>query len=362
MSLFDFCSVNPIIPWLLPFLLGLTLGYLLWSKYKSMVDHAERSNADLRANLDAALADNQYLRQSKETLDADLNHVKSKLRSIETSLSDTAAQLGTKVGVTVESKSQKPHTLDATLEKKSEDTHKLSATSSLVSKEEAIDSASSEFNSKGSLVTLDIENQSTNMPTTSLVSSNHLQVLESIGPKVEEILNSHGIHDFDQLSQQTPQKLRDILDTYGTKYRMIDPEPWIKQSKLAHAQDWDGLVVAQREQYKLKNPKVNHLVDTKIEKHFMKLGILKKYTQDDLKAVEGIGPKIEQLLHADGIKTWAQLANASVDRLKAILTKAGPRYMLADPMTWPRQAALANEGQWAALDDLQKALNGGKEK
>ena len=50
--------------------------------------------------------------------------------------------------------------------------------------------------------------------------------------------------------------------------------------------------------------------DSKLEKIMIKLGLIKKWKQDDLKAVEGIGPKIAGLLMDSGIKTWKQLANA----------------------------------------------------
>ncbi len=86
-----------------------------------------------------------------------------------------------------------------------------------------------------------------------------------------------------------------------------------------------------------------------------------KYKHDDLKIVEGIGPKIEGLLHDAGIKTWKALSKAAVDRLKEILDAAGPNYQIHDPGTWPQQAALAESGDWDGLKKLQDELDGGKE-
>jgi len=80
----------------------------------------------------------------------------------------------------------------------------------------------------------------------------------------------------------------------------------------------------------------------------------------DLKVVEGIGPKIEELLHNDGIKTWADLAAASTDRLQNILTEAGPRFKMHDPKTWAEQAAMARDGKWNELTEYQDFLVGGK--
>lgn len=83
---------------------------------------------------------------------------------------------------------------------------------------------------------------------------------------------------------------------------------------------------------------------------------------DDLKIVEGIGPKIETLLKEGGISTWAELAAASEERLKEILDAAGPRYQIHDPSTWPAQAKFAAEGKWDELKEYQEVLIGGRDK
>jgi predicted flap endonuclease-1-like 5' DNA nuclease len=87
----------------------------------------------------------------------------------------------------------------------------------------------------------------------------------------------------------------------------------------------------------------------------------KSYKQDDLKIIEGIGPKIEELFKTSGILTWKALGETSVDRLREILSKAGERYNVHDPNTWPRQSKLAYEGKWQELKDWQNTLEGGRE-
>lgn len=86
----------------------------------------------------------------------------------------------------------------------------------------------------------------------------------------------------------------------------------------------------------------------------------KKQKLDDLKLVEGIGPKIEKLLKDDGIDTWRKLSNANVEDIQAILDKAGKRYQLADPGTWPKQAEMCADGRWDDLKEYQGFLKGGK--
>ena len=67
--------------------------------------------------------------------------------------------------------------------------------------------------------------------------------------------------------------------------------------------------------------------------------------------------KIEELLNNAGIQTYGQLADSDVDQLKQILTNAGTRYKLADPISWPGQAKLAVAGDWDSLDALQDQLS-----
>jgi predicted flap endonuclease-1-like 5' DNA nuclease len=82
---------------------------------------------------------------------------------------------------------------------------------------------------------------------------------------------------------------------------------------------------------------------------------------DDLKRVEGIGPKIARVLEEAGIRSFSGLAETEVERLRSILEEEDPRLSrLADPSTWPQQAALAASGDWDALAALQAQLKGGR--
>ncbi len=81
---------------------------------------------------------------------------------------------------------------------------------------------------------------------------------------------------------------------------------------------------------------------------------------DDLVIIEGIGPKIAELLNAAGITTFAQLAAQKPAAIKSILEAAGKRYQMHEPATWPKQAALARDGKTAELTKLQGELKAGK--
>lgn len=82
--------------------------------------------------------------------------------------------------------------------------------------------------------------------------------------------------------------------------------------------------------------------------------------RDDLTVIEGIGPKIQELLYQYGIRTYRQLASTDVTRIKEILRSAGPQLAMHDPGTWTAQALLAANDQWENLKAYQDYLSAGK--
>ncbi len=88
---------------------------------------------------------------------------------------------------------------------------------------------------------------------------------------------------------------------------------------------------------------------------------LAKLGMDDLKVVEGIGPKIDELLVADGITTWHQLSTTPVERIQSILDAGGSGFRIANPSTWARQAGLLASARWAEFKTLTDELTAGRE-
>ncbi len=80
---------------------------------------------------------------------------------------------------------------------------------------------------------------------------------------------------------------------------------------------------------------------------------------DDLRRIEGIGPKMAAALNAAGILTFAQLAEAGEDTLRAAIEAAGMRFA-PSMSSWAEQAQLAAQGDWAGLEALQASLTGGR--
>ncbi|PIF61641.1 50S ribosomal protein L21 [Flavobacterium sp. 11] len=81
---------------------------------------------------------------------------------------------------------------------------------------------------------------------------------------------------------------------------------------------------------------------------------------DDLKIIEGVGPKAAEALVEAGITTFSKLAKTSADAVKAILEASESKLSHLDPTTWAQQAQLAADGKMDELKKLQDELNGGK--
>lgn len=87
----------------------------------------------------------------------------------------------------------------------------------------------------------------------------------------------------------------------------------------------------------------------------------KKAAGDDLKLIEGIGPKAAEALKAAGMSTFADLAAATPEKLKEILDASEGSFNAMDTTTWPEQAQLAADGKMDELQALQDRLKGGRE-
>jgi len=290
-TLFSICDLGlwqVILSWLLPFLLGILLGWFLWAKYKKQFKLAANDCDDL---------------------EDEINKLKDKLAACE-------------------SKTTKKKT-ESKLSIKQEDT-------------------------KQELLAFGI-------PTSKFMalSNDNLQIIEGVGPKMSEYLHSNGINSWETLATYDEHYLKNLLGKEGNKYRIIDPNSWPAQANLASKGEWEKLIDLQKSLVAGKK-KVGSATDSKIEKIMTKLGILKKWKKDDLKAIEGIGPKIEKLLLGSGIDTWEKLSQSEINDLVNILSDAGKKFQLADPGSWPKQAKLAALGHWNELETLQDSLKGGR--
>ena len=79
---------------------------------------------------------------------------------------------------------------------------------------------------------------------------------------------------------------------------------------------------------------------------------------DDLKMLEGIGPKVAKILNDAGINSFTDLANADAAEVDKVLDANGLQMM--DSAGWIEQAKLAAAGDMKGLARLQDELKGGR--
>jgi len=162
-----------------------------------------------------------------------------------------------------------------------------------------------------------------------------LTVIKGIGNFIEQKLNGLGIFTYKQISQLDEELVEQV--TAGIEFfpGRIERDDWVGQA--------------------------TRLLDIKKNDP----DILKKSIYpdnvEDLKIIEGIGPKLEKLLKDAGITNWNDLAKSDVKHLKEILIKGGSKYRIHDPSTWPMQAQMAADWKWTELKDYQDYLVGGRE-
>ena len=142
-----------------------------------------------------------------------------------------------------------------------------------------------------------------------------------------------------------------------------DSENWkVKYDELSHKH---SLLEEQANIYKTENRKILDEIErckAEIEKckDEAKLGFAtvqespkEPAVKDSLRKVEGIGPKIEQMLYDAGVYTWDALSKTEVSFIQDVLDKGGPAYKVHNPASWPFQAKLATEGKWEELKKWQ---------
>ena len=68
-----------------------------------------------------------------------------------------------------------------------------------------------------------------------------LTLIEGIGPAISRVLNEAGIVTFAQLAGAAADRLREILDAAGPRFRIAQPASWPQQARLAAEERWDAL-------------------------------------------------------------------------------------------------------------------------
>lgn len=302
------------------FLLGIWLGWILWNRYKQEAERLRLDNQSLKVTSEAFMTELSELKLKYNALEADNSNMSTQALSLNrnnANMRDRISQLEVELLETQSRNRQVETELSLSQNPDIQVVDDIPL--------EVVDPAQSMAAQEPDLVAPDV---AVNPPA----------------PDVSLII-SKGDDTLAEVTIQSPAQVEvNIQVPEQVEVNVQDPEE-VSTSALHMIES-------------LRMPETSIMPVTESES--ILIGAAAGNIQDDLTVVEGIGPKIQMLLHQYGVRTYQQLADTPVERLREILNTAGPQLAMHDPGTWPSQANLAANDQWDALKSIQGFLKGGK--
>ncbi len=159
-------------------------------------------------------------------------------------------------------------------------------------------------------------------------------------PQINEVKNNNTYKNYDDDSEITKGSIDVILDEREENYKH---NLNLKEEVLK--KDFEEIIEIKKEKEEI------------MDKTFLNVSnSIKKKNKQDLKIIEGIWPKIEQLLNKWWIYSYKDLELSEISTIQNILENAWSRYTLHNPTTWPKQANIANNWNFEKLKTYQDKL------
>ncbi len=216
--------------WILPAILGWFLGRQMMMKWKRRTEELEQEVKDLKAKISGLEEDLDACRKRGDQLESDLERERKAHADLQrrfSSLQGKYNDLETEHTIlkTKEAKMEVKETPPPIAEIKSTPTIETKSTPPPPIQQAAGIVAGTAGSGKWAKLKTD-----------------NLQIIEGIGPKMNAVLNENGISSWSVLAEAGIDQLKDILNKYGDKYKIIDPSDWSRQARYAAKGDWDGLM------------------------------------------------------------------------------------------------------------------------
>jgi predicted flap endonuclease-1-like 5' DNA nuclease len=333
------------------FLLGLWLGWVLWNRYKQEADRLKLENDGLQTGLNNLTAELNALKGRFTTLDNERADLATRLQIADDENTELRARLN-ELTLDLTELSSENRRINTELGLETGEAAAIAALAAAVPDEETAEEDILDLTpaTTGTYGEKDIIVESTNPPAVTIT----LEMHEPHGTvtvekeDIREVETTDIIADADDFAPLMEDQHPDFEATGNIAATREVQMPTITDHFSDEA--FESLT---------RNPFAPANGETATDEPVV-IPVLTPLQQDDLKIVEGIGPKIEQLLFHAGIHTYSELAAAPVSRIKEILSEAGPRYAMHDPGTWSAQALLAANGEWENLKAYQEFLDAGK--
>lgn len=256
------------------FLIGLWLGWALWSKYKQQIDKMSLENQSnlataealrneltaLKSRLATAESDRSGLSVQVDSINRDNVNLLQEVEALEKELSELKVhnrQLDTELGLS--HAPDVPASADLPLEIELP----IAVPEVVVTDEAANEPAPTSAMAENRPQALVIEPVAFVEPqpekkksskkaeaeppvaepviSAAAADRDDLTVVEGIGPKIQLMLNQYGIYTYRQLAETEVDRLKEILATAGPQLAMHDPGTWPSQANLAANDQWDTL-------------------------------------------------------------------------------------------------------------------------
>ena len=177
--------------------------------------------------------------------------------------------------------------------------------------------------------------------------------INGIGPATARLLNENGITSFAQLADTDQNGLQQILETAGSKFRLIDCSTWRHQSEFACKGDWSGLGRWYSQQKSESSSETCQSASTDCNEQSMneQTCTTSSSKADDLTMISGIGPATAKLLRQNGITSFEQLRTVESKWFERLFKKSGDQFASLNWRTWNDQARFASVGDWNGLRD-----------
>ncbi len=202
-----------------------------------------------------------------------------------------------------------------------------------------------------------------------------LEVIEGIGPAMAKALNADGIRTFEAVANADEARLHAAVEKGGHKFAPSIPT-WAKQARYLVDGDQEGFkaytdyLIAGVDPAGLTTEAGNDghygsgavqsfaagAVDPGSDEAFEGPDV----TADDLLRIEGIGPKINEILLGSGVRTFRRLAALPEDSVRAAVNAGGVSF-IPSVTTWAAQAALLRDGDEAGFHALVDKLVAGRD-
>ena len=158
------------------------------------------------------------------------------------------------------------------------------------------------------------------------------------------------------------------LDTLESTEAELARRVAVVSNREEAMQSWEGRILSREHDVADREASVNYHANRiandaagyEAVKHLLKQHYRTAEGRDRLQALVGIDDRTVELLNQAGIRTFERLAETSMGELTRLMEAAGPRYALANPLSWAEQAGLFLAEDWVALDNLQAELKGEK--